>query len=79
MKVTCTTGDPYDHITLVAETVAECAALVSVGMNQFVRDKDRVMLIVGGFNNDTVSLRVRVSAIQNEHDPKINVEHDREN
>ena len=76
MKVSLVTGDPYDYIAMVAESVPDCVSLSRIAASQFPREKERIELL---HTANDMELRVRVSAIQTKHDPAINIAHDQEN
>jgi hypothetical protein len=75
MKVTLTTGDPYDFLRLEAQTLQEASDLVFVNTSSFVRDKDRLTLLTV---NGTVELQIRLSSVTKHVSAEVNEAHDRE-
>lgn len=74
MKTSLVTGHPFDYIVLTPETLYESCDLARICLSQFPREKERIVAVFP-FTGE-MEMRIRISDIQTEHDPLINVEHD---
>lgn len=74
MKASLVTGDPFDYIALIPENLAEASELTRIRLSEFPREKERIAIVFDIYR--PMEMRIRISEIQTEHDPAINVAHD---